>query len=203
MDSCTLAGNADMYGLGIRLGFYLQWFASILANLVQVESEVLGNRLALAGFMWSTFVALIVQTLRKALTPVDIYIVLLMCFGYNYFLIPTFLWRILTCFNGKLDPTRWAPTMYSSMFLLLSALLLLATSVYQIWFWVLGVRMLPAGCQPSGFLFVRAPLDGSDMRIINLTFQGFLLVVAVGGPLLYVLKGCRGEYLEPQTVVLV
>ena len=27
---CTFAGNPDIYGLGIRLGLYLQWTASML-----------------------------------------------------------------------------------------------------------------------------------------------------------------------------
>jgi len=46
LEPCAIAGNEDMYGLGVRLGFYLQWMASILANALMVRDELQSLRFA-------------------------------------------------------------------------------------------------------------------------------------------------------------
>jgi hypothetical protein len=108
MASCVTDGNSDMYGLGIRIGFYLQWYSSILASWF-AHSEVEGLRLTNNLFVASTFLALIISTSNGAsnLQAVDIYITLLLTFGYYVFLIPVYAWRIVTAGNARLDPTRW------------------------------------------------------------------------------------------------
>jgi hypothetical protein len=188
-----------MYGLGIRLGFYLQWFASLLANILILQKEILGLRLALTAFMWGTFVALLVQTVRDTLAAVDIYIVLLMCFGYKYFIVPTFLWRLITWFDFNLDPTRWTVSAYSTVFYIFWSLLLVATSAYQLWFWISGIHPTSNGCIPSGFLFTKLPLNSPALRGVNIGFQVLLLIVALLGPLQYC-KQDRKKYLQPLAV---
>ena len=71
MSTCTFTGNTDMYGLGIRIGFYLQWFGTILALCV-ARGEVQGMRLSNSLFVASTFLALIIQTEQNNLKPVEI-----------------------------------------------------------------------------------------------------------------------------------
>ena len=51
-------GNPDFYGLGIRIGIYLQWLGSLIAN-----SFLPGDRRAMAGAYASFGVALLVAVL--------------------------------------------------------------------------------------------------------------------------------------------
>ncbi len=191
-----------MYGLGIRLGFYLQWYAGIYANMLAIESEIAGNRLALAAFMWGTFIALLVQTIRQALSAIDIYVVLLMCFGYHYFIIPVLLWRLLTCFDYQLDPTRWIVVKASTALNVTNVVLLLATSVYQLWFWISGIHTIPNDCNPVGFLFVKVPLVSVPMWAVNVALQCVLICVGLLGPVRYLFKigGDERQFLEDRQV---
>lgn len=200
---CVLDGNADMYGLGIRLGFYLLWFSGILSNLLFIRDEITASRFALASLITATFIALIVQTVRGSLTAVDIYIICLMSFGSNYFLIPTFLWRAATCFKPKLDPTRWTVVTHSEVFRLFSSILLMATSSFQTWFWVSGVFKLGAGCQSYGFLFKKLPLSGPVIRYVNIAFLSLLLLIAILHPLQYfVPRFCAPSgYRKPEMIM--
>ncbi|KAF1997322.1 hypothetical protein P154DRAFT_378662, partial [Amniculicola lignicola CBS 123094] len=38
---CHLYGNPDVYGPGVRSGFYLQYFAAILAILMGLRNELI------------------------------------------------------------------------------------------------------------------------------------------------------------------
>jgi hypothetical protein len=58
-----------MYGLGIRLAFYLQWFGRILAAWI-ARSEVPNFAFSNIVFISATF-ALIIQTVRRNLKPVE------------------------------------------------------------------------------------------------------------------------------------
>ncbi|KAI0594586.1 hypothetical protein F4775DRAFT_606132 [Biscogniauxia sp. FL1348] len=131
MATGPVEGNADMYGIGIRLGFYL-------------NCEIETSRYAFSCFIAATFIALIVQTTtaQHPLTAVDIYAVLLLCFGYFYFLVPTFLWRLLT------------------------GLLLLAVAAFQLWFWatVTWTRTGARARTRYGFLFARFDMASATFR---------------------------------------
>src|SRR5437764_108577 len=98
MDSCTIEGVADFYGLGIRLGFYAQWSALLLANFLGVAEEVPGIRVSFTVFVAATFLALVMEASHSALSHVDIYITLLVCFGYSFSMIPACSWTLLTEF---------------------------------------------------------------------------------------------------------
>jgi hypothetical protein len=145
VDQFTFAGNSDMYGLGIRLGYYLQWFGMIVAGWI-APGEVEGLRMTNSLFVAATFLALLVQV-GKNLSPqdggletVEIYIILLLTFGSSFALVPALLWRFISKFDPEKDPTRWsgAPPQ-SKTFNYLYMLLLIAVFSLQIWFWTTRV----------------------------------------------------------------
>src|SRR4051794_12202224 len=103
----AVSGNEDMYGLGIRLGFYLQWFASILANFFMIKREIASTRFAIHSYLTAVLIALSIQIARGTASDLDQYIVLLLCFGAYYSHVAIFLWRMLICFRKEWDPTRW------------------------------------------------------------------------------------------------
>ncbi|KAI5918360.1 hypothetical protein F4810DRAFT_692437 [Camillea tinctor] len=196
MATCIIEGNADMYGLGIRLGFYLNWFAGILANVVAV-SEIETSRYAFSCFITATFVALIVQTAQAAaLTVVDIYVVLLLCFGYFYFLVPTFFWRLLTGFDAALDPTRWpSGSRAGTLHHVVHSLLLLAVAAFQLWFWITVTPSADkGGCTYYGFLFARFDIANVTFRSVNIAFQALIILICLailGGHVLGTRRGKR------------
>ncbi|KAM7183475.1 hypothetical protein V8F33_013556 [Rhypophila sp. PSN 637] len=192
-DSCSYQGNADMYGLGIRLGFYLQWFAKITADIVMRPSEIKGNRFAIYSFTAAVFIALSIQTAKARITDLDGYIVLLLCFGNYYSLVPIFLWRVLTGFKARLDPTRWAAASSSIFLRIFSSVILLAISAYQIAFWasLMSTMRTDSECERVGFLFTQMPLYGRALRIVNITFSSLLIVIGLLGWMDYLLSKQR------------
>ena len=194
--SCRMAGNSDMYGPGIRISFYLQWTAYILATLI-APSEVPSLRLAISLSMFVTFVALVLQVTKGSLQAVEIHIVLLFLFGSNLIVAPALLWSFITRFDFRWDPFRVTRTKPAGrLFVHLYSILLEACCLFQLWFWTSGVlqaryrprrrqcaRRTSAGiyndvCSDSryGFLFGKVRLNSTWLRGYNIANNLILLL---------------------------
>jgi hypothetical protein len=110
---CQITGDSDMYGAGIRIGFYLQRYGSIIAGfpirskdsrstvkLAPGESENMSFSLLL--FITATFIALSVRA--STLAPVETYIILLLIFGFHYYWIPDRSIHFITIYILKRKP---------------------------------------------------------------------------------------------------
>lgn len=77
---CVVAGNADFYGFGIRLGTYFQFFATLLVTLYAPKEEdfyrALNNLLQTA-----MFAGLIILTRTQNLLVIEPVIVIFLLFG--------------------------------------------------------------------------------------------------------------------------
>lgn len=180
MATCEWPGNSDMYGLGIRVGFYIQWYGIIIAPWI-ADGEVLGLRFSNAMFIAATFLALIIQTSSNALSAVDIYIVLLLTFGAFFWFLPLYLWRLVIGCNPLLDPTRWPLVPSGPLYSALYFTLLVAVACYQLWFWANGLNSSvppPANCTEYGFLFSMVPLHQSGFVAFNIICSLTLLLIA-------------------------
>ena len=185
MAVCTIDGNTDMYGIGIRIGFYLQWYAAIFASLLarsKARSEVETLRFTITIFIAATFVALIAQVARDVdnLDVVEVYIILLLTFGYFLFLVPLYAWRLLTGCDPRFDPTRYPRVPAGPVYSLLTFLLLVAVASFQLWFWFARVPALSQrDCQEYGFFFAKTRLNGRAFIAINIVFYSLLLISCV------------------------
>lgn len=180
MAACERSGNSDMYGLGIRTGFYIQWFGIIAAPWM-AEEEVQGLRFGNALFITATFLALVIQTSLNALLAVDVYIVLLLTFGSFYWFVPLYLWRLIIGCNPLMDPSRWPLVPSSALYGVLSFALLVTVACYQLWFWTTGINTVqeaPTGCTDYGFLFAMTPLHNRGFIAFNVIFNIALLCIA-------------------------
>lgn len=177
MSSCNYTGNSDMYGLGIRIGFYLQWYGTIIATWL-AESEVPGLRLANSFFIGATFLAMIIQTSTKTVQPLDTYITLLLTYGSYYTYVPIYLWRLVTGCSPFWDPSRWPRVPPTTLYTILNLWLLMAVSCFQMWFWTTGIKIMAkdSGCQEYGFFFTMVPLDSDLSVATNILFTLALLV---------------------------
>lgn len=180
MDSCRFSGNSDMYGVGIRAGFYLHWLGAIIANWI-APKELSGMRTSKAFFVAATFVALCAQSAQNQLRPAEIYIILLLTFGGYYHYAPLYLWRLITCCSPYLDPTRHKKVYSSKAFSRLNFLLLAGVSIFQLWFWSTGRhRDTPAGdeCTEYGFLFAKIPLQSAGFAAVNIVLHVVIMLTA-------------------------
>jgi hypothetical protein len=180
MASCSFSGNSDMYGLGIRLGFYLNWYGETLASWI-ARDEVNGIALSNSFFVAATFLALVIQTARDNLTPVEIYVILLLTFGGYLYIVPLYIWRCLTCWAPEWDPSRYPRVPVGGAFSVMNWFLLIAVAVFQLWFWINKVRSTASGhCEEFGFLFTKVDLTGKGFLAVNILLYFSLLLCAVG-----------------------
>jgi hypothetical protein len=167
-EPCGFVGNSDIYGIGVRYGFYLQWFATLLITIFS-PSEEETVRIVNLTIQTSIFLGIAVQSSSET-NPVEPIIVLfLMCGSLSS----------LT-FKGM---GNWKHV--SGVF---RTLFYAALSAYGIWFWWVGLdkMMTAAGdsCVAIAF-FGRAKVDGrfrtfgKVISIIGLVLSVFLIGVCV------------------------
>ncbi|KAF2014170.1 hypothetical protein BU24DRAFT_492873 [Aaosphaeria arxii CBS 175.79] len=181
MAVCRFVGNEDMYGLGIRLGYYLLWLSSIFGAWM-APSEVRLLRYTLNVFVAASFLALIILTVDDVnrLQPVEAYIVLLLMFGAYLALVPIYIWRILTVCDHYWNPTRWPIVPHTILESNLKLILLVGILVYQYWFWFTRVPILDRyNCEQYGFLFAQARLNSKVSVAINALLYSFLGFIAL------------------------
>ncbi|KAF3760552.1 hypothetical protein M406DRAFT_222866, partial [Cryphonectria parasitica EP155] len=164
---CQIQGHPDAYGLGIRIAFYLQWFALIISCWLS-DGDALNLKFLNALTIAATSIGLALNL--STLQPVEVYVILLLVCGTLYFQVPVFLWRVVTCCRPWWDTERWNKLRMGWLFKTGMALLLGTLLGVEIWFWCTGVYEKPAGmddaggCRQYAFLFGQVPLDSSAKR---------------------------------------
>ncbi|UQC88565.1 uncharacterized protein CLUP02_14090 [Colletotrichum lupini] len=172
-------GNSDIYGLGVRIGVYLQWCTSILAqNFYEPAVEGMQDanstyQLAMTcGFMFIT------SRPSEGLKTIEGYIALLFCFAgacisslQNRSAFSTVLSK-----NGVGEPPRRRVRTAGDM--LLNAII----SSYGIWFLFIGIGKLERTvCQERAFFFTSVALFGWFRFFLS---AGFILGLLVSTLLL-------------------
>ncbi|KAB5581209.1 hypothetical protein GE09DRAFT_465352 [Coniochaeta sp. 2T2.1] len=153
---CEVDGNRDLYGLGIRLGFYAQWIATLLVTLFRQEEESLQRAVNLI-FQLAVFSSLVLLTANGTVHSCEVMIAFWLLFGP------------LSSLTG--DGINPLGTLSGFARILVYA----ALSGYGIWFWLLGgVDSLPATpCEPVVFIGGVSPHGGFR------TFGNFISVLGM------------------------
>ncbi|KAH8879035.1 hypothetical protein GQ53DRAFT_849863 [Thozetella sp. PMI_491] len=82
-------GNPDLYGLGIRIGVYLQWYSTWLC--ITIDSEASAEiHTANSVFIFAIMVALLQAISNQVVNVVEAYLMLQICWGYLLTLMPIF-----------------------------------------------------------------------------------------------------------------
>ncbi|KAF2834946.1 hypothetical protein M501DRAFT_983190 [Patellaria atrata CBS 101060] len=154
---CHLFGDSDLYGLGVRLGFYLQYFAAIIAIYFIAVQELRQLRIGLNIIATAIFIALLVNSTQDSLVILD--------------------WTILIQL-ALVFPVYTAPELIVDNYIDRSFLwLLLALFLFVMpWLYFRGINNgRKEGCDVK-ILFVFAPIS-----IYNSHFVGYLRFCAVVG----------------------
>ncbi|KAM0259113.1 hypothetical protein ACHAQJ_003484 [Trichoderma viride] len=178
MIPCGHQGRPDMYGLGIRLGIYLQWFGELL---VEFFDEVDVSDIRLLGLLLSggIILALIVAIANQDVQPADVYIMLQLAAGSYMFLIPIYIWRILSCCNPKWDPLKWAKEINMPIYSVSTIILLVIMSALGVWFFTTYIPTRGRQCEQYGFFFAKTKLDNVAYMVVNIIFYITIILVCV------------------------
>ncbi len=178
--ACVLQGNPAMYGLGIRVAFYLLWFGAVVAGwLVPRATGPFRSTLLLIAA--ATFLALIIQVSNNALRTIEVYIVLLLVYGAYYAYVPLYLWRLASGCSPFWDPARWPRAAPGRMWSLLNFVMLVAVTCFQLWFWITGINATPTldpVCPDYGFFFAPVLLRNQLFIAFNIVLNILLLLCA-------------------------
>ncbi|KAI0382806.1 hypothetical protein F5Y04DRAFT_44064 [Hypomontagnella monticulosa] len=153
-DSCDIVGDADFYGIGIRLGLYSQSLTTLLVTLfVQEEEEV--NRVLNLLLQLAIFAGTVLKTNKSDIHAFEVMIVFWLLVGALSSLTGDGLSGIRS-FSGICRLVFYA-----------------ALSAYGCWFWFIGVDTMPGTKCTQIVFFGRSTLDG--------WFRTFGKVIAIGG----------------------
>lgn len=167
---CSFQGNSDIYGIGVRYGFYLQWLATLLITIF-TPSEEDTVRIVNLTIQTSIFLGIAVQSSSET-NPVEPIIVLFLMCGS------------LSSLNFK-GMGNWKHV--SGVF---RTLFYAALSAYGIWFWWVGLDKMMKAASDNGScvaiaFFGRAKVDGrfrtfgKVISIIGLVLSVCLIGVCV------------------------
>jgi hypothetical protein len=146
---CGFQGDTDLYGLGIRLGYYFQGFSAWLANYFALE-ESRQLRPTNALFMLAMFVALVfVSHEPSEVHAIEAFVVMQL-------LIVVFYVASTTKSKWSQKHFEFDPVRYT-----LNTLGFLGFLIYNLWFWWAGLAMFEkSSCDTYVFWFAKVDLYG-------------------------------------------
>ena len=176
--TCTHVGNSDLYGLGVRLGVYLQLFSTLMANhfLVETSNAAWDTN---AVFLVAIFIATVKSSVgsdRIAAFEAFVMVQMLLAFVLAVFTVSGRRWRQfdLLVRNGE---SRFKGSPLGAF---TRSVLTTAIACYQVWFWFRGAHQLDrvALCNSSVFLFTQISI-GSGVTAVFKILAVFYLIMRV------------------------
>jgi hypothetical protein len=148
-NECGFAGNSDLYGLGVRVGLYLQMAAYLCAQWrlapardsnVKVISQL---RNSVIVFFLSTLILLVREAAQRTIHSVEVEVLLWLTAHYLVMIIQDKAWREKNPKSARLMFTLSTGSVY-----------------FYVWFYFRGMDMLPqSGCKDDyAFFFARVSL---------------------------------------------
>ncbi|KAH7313865.1 hypothetical protein B0I35DRAFT_480511 [Stachybotrys elegans] len=176
MPTCQLNPKPDMYGLGIRTAFYIQWFGALAIEWLDetdtMDMRVLG--LLLSGAM---LIGAVIQISQDHLEAAEIYIALLLAAGAYLFLVPLWIWRGLTLCSPYWNPFRWNKEKMSPVFRFGNFACLTAVAATATWYYTSYLPGLDRDCSQFGFFFGPVSLQNNVYIAFNAILYIMMLVV--------------------------
>lgn len=171
--SCGFPGDADSYGLGVRLGAYIQWVTSVIAYNIY-DSESASMRGVNTCFQAAVFIGLVIVTAQRTeLYAVEAFILLLFCVG-------GFCCALPRPYRGHSELQGLARFRPSSIGDLVRSILGAATCAYGVWFIFDGAdRMINTECNSPIFVFARVSLYGWARTLLKVFLVLWLALMTV------------------------
>lgn len=141
---CGFEGNSDLYGLGVRVGLYLQLFSSISVSVyLAKESYLKFYRISNMAMLLSVMIIIINESVQKAVKGVEVNSLVFVLTVQVYAM-------VFPLFAAKPDWLYW------TVFLGIGVV----QNVYTLWFFFHGLDVLPrsACLDEYGFFFAKVSI---------------------------------------------
>ncbi|SPO02386.1 uncharacterized protein DNG_05059 [Cephalotrichum gorgonifer] len=159
-DPCSFEGNADLYGLGIRVGVYLQTISLVMASIFGQTATLNKMNYACGIFQFALTVGLcILSTSSSEFRSVEAALVVLLALCSS-FQAPSFADSIIMRRPWTLKKVQaWVQDAGLPIFRVLVEFALI---LYSVWFWFRGLDVLSHSdtCTAYAFFFSRVDLYG-------------------------------------------
>jgi len=80
-ESCTIIGDPDLYGIGVRLSYYLSFAAAVLATLCGLTDELTGTRRGIIIVTTAVLIDTIISNTKGSFSILETYIMTLETIG--------------------------------------------------------------------------------------------------------------------------
>lgn len=173
---CLIAGNPDMYGLGIRVSFYLMWICTLCLGLLEQEHIAIlyVGELVLDA---AVFLGLVMAASVGHLQAAEVYIVMLLLSTTVYLFFPRHAADLVMviCPHLGLRLNKRAHENYVAAARSLYGIVIVGL---QLWFWISEVDYDGKGgsCQQFGFLFGPIDLNNAGLKAMHI----IVLILALG-----------------------
>jgi hypothetical protein len=174
--TCSFQGNSDVYGLGIRLGVYLQWIASHIANRSHHCEEVIREFLATNTiFLCALLIAgVVLSSQPESSYAVEIAILLYIIWGTVVSVLS------ISGYRTIIAAEDWFCVPFTGYGIFIRLYLGLAVSCFGAWFWFGGAnRFAELPCSQSIFFFAQANLFGWARLIFQIISAALLLLSGI------------------------
>lgn len=142
-NDCSIAGDGDLYGEGVRYGIYLGWIASWIGNnFLRNEAELCQTLDTNSMFLTAVAINVTWFTLSNKIRVIDALILLQLCFGYLLSVMSLWGYRTRVYADDK-PRNRQHFGGWGTHFRLL---LMCAICAYGIWFWSWGMPLYLPRC---------------------------------------------------------
>jgi hypothetical protein len=168
-DNCPIVGNGDLYGLGIRIGLYLQIFTAQISGLASHVLEVddsIGH--AVVIFILATGTVLLRLILQQRIEAVEVFPIL----------------SLLVVQLGACRVPFWKKPMTVAIYLGEVVCLLSLTT----WFWFHGMDTLPRSCRDDYAFFFKRVSIWNWFRKFSQAGTILAVIGGGGGVLVYLLS---------------
>ncbi|KAK4191469.1 hypothetical protein QBC35DRAFT_537454 [Podospora australis] len=188
---CSIAGTPDMYGLGIRVSFYLLWLSTLALEVLDQDHIIILHvgELVLDA---AVLLGLIMTVSSGYLQAVEVYIIILLLSATAYLFFPRHVADVAMaiCPHLGLKMKTRSDEHYGSGAIVGGIRTFYGIFVIglQLWFWTSGIdspeihRMLNEqpvpGCQQYGFLFGPIDLRSTTIKALNILL---MFVALLGG----------------------
>jgi hypothetical protein len=167
--TCPVTGNSDLYGLGIRIGIYLQMFTAQFSGYIsqfQDEDDDIGQGVVV--FTLSASIVLIRLILKRQIEPVEIF-------------------PILSLLLAQLATCR-VPYWRAQMTIFVYNVCLIGILVLFFWFWWHGMDTLPRSCPDDYAFFFHKVSIWHWFRKLNKAFSVAAMIITPIGILIYLVS---------------
>ncbi|KAM5360844.1 hypothetical protein ACJZ2D_013473 [Fusarium nematophilum] len=176
---CSPPGRPDIYGVGIRTSFYIQWLGSLLIEHVS-EQHLPDMRFLSAFSSAAASTSLVIGVAQGKLQPLDIYLLLLLAMGFFLFFMPLHAWRLVTKCHPQLDPFFLTDEVHGQFWHVMTFVMLAANAAMGTWFYTAFMPQLDRDCRDLVFVFGKVDLENRIYVVAAAVFYIGILAV-VGG----------------------